>query len=127
MLTGVYCYIFVGPNSCVGSVKNVGTHGFVGRINCEGQYIGVAASAERNGDCTKWQNLLTNNLRGVTVGKDFYGGYTKEQLSLVITVISKHELLFIKKAVEEVDKDAFVNVQPTVDVIGNFLDKSLLE
>lgn len=73
------------------------------------------------------KNLLANNLRGVTVGKDFYGGYTKEKLSLVITVISKHELLFIKKAVEEVDKEAFVNVQPTVDVIGNFLDKSLLE
>ena len=73
------------------------------------------------------KNLLTNNLRGVTVGKDFYGGYTKEQLSLVITVISKHELLFIKKAVEEVDKDAFVNVPPPHHLTGNFLDKSLLE
>ena len=73
------------------------------------------------------KSLLANNLRGVTVGKDFFGGYTKDELSLVVTVISKHELLFVKKAVQEVDKDAFVNVQPTVDVIGNFLNKSLLE
>lgn len=73
------------------------------------------------------KNLLANNLRGVTIGKGFLGGYTKEELDSVITVISKHELLFIKKAVEEVDNEAFVNVQPTVDVIGNFLDKSLLE
>ena len=71
--------------------------------------------------------MLSNNLRGVTIGKGFLGGYTKEELQSVITVISKHELLFIKKAVEEVDQDAFVNVQPTVDVIGKFLDKSLLE
>jgi uncharacterized membrane-anchored protein YitT (DUF2179 family) len=73
------------------------------------------------------KNLLANNLRGVTIGKGFLGGYTKEELQSVITVISKHELLFIKKAVAEVDQDAFVNVQPTVDVIGNFLDKSLLD
>lgn len=73
------------------------------------------------------KNLLSNNLRGVTIGKGFLGGYTKEELQSVITVISKHELLFIKKAVEEVDQDAFVNVQQTVDVIGKFLDKSLLE
>lgn len=72
------------------------------------------------------KNLLSSNLRGVTIGRGFLGGYTKEEMDSVVTVISKHELLFVKKAVSEVDKDAFVNVQPTVDVIGKFLDNSLL-
>ena len=70
--------------------------------------------------------LLDNNLRGVTVHTGLKGGYTNESLSSIVTVISKHELLFIKKILLEVDEEAFINVQPTVEVVGNFLDKSLL-
>ncbi|MFR5170387.1 MAG: DUF2179 domain-containing protein [Clostridium paraputrificum] len=44
----------------------------------------------------------------------------------MVTVISKHELLFIKKVLMEVDEEAFINVQPTVEVVGKFIDKSLI-
>ncbi|SHE69428.1 YitT family protein [Clostridium fallax] len=72
------------------------------------------------------QNLLENNMRGVTVGHDFFGAYKNEKLSSVVTVISKHELLFIKKNILDIDPKAFVNVQPTVEVIGKFVDNSLI-
>ena len=72
------------------------------------------------------QALLSNNLRGVTVHTHLKGGYTNEDLTSIVTVISKHELLLIKKILMDVDEKAFVNVQPTVEVFGNFLDKSLL-
>lgn len=70
--------------------------------------------------------LLANNLRGVTVHTGLKGGYTNDPLSSIVTVISKHELLFIKKILMEVDEDAFINVQPTVEVVGKFIDKSLI-
>lgn len=70
--------------------------------------------------------LLDNNLRGVTVHTSVKGGYTNKPLSSIVTVISKHELLFIKKILMEVDEEAFINVQPTVEVVGKFLDKSLI-
>ena len=72
------------------------------------------------------QALLDNNLRGVTVHTHLKGGYTNDPLTSIVTVISKHELLLIKKILMEVDEKAFVNVQPTFEVFGNFLDKSLL-
>ncbi len=72
------------------------------------------------------QGLLENNLRGVTVHTNLRGGYTNEELSSIVTVISKQELFFIKKIVLDIDPDAFVNVQPTVEVVGKFVDKSLL-
>ena len=70
--------------------------------------------------------LLANNLRGVTVHTALKGGYTNDPLSSIVTVISKHELLFIKKVLMEVDEEAFINVQPTVEVVGKFIDKSLI-
>lgn len=72
------------------------------------------------------KSLLDNNLRGVTVYTSLKGGYTNESLSSIVTVISKHELLFIKKTLMDVDEEAFINVQPTVEVVGKFLDKSLI-
>ena len=72
------------------------------------------------------ESLLKGRTRGVTVGRNLYGGYTNEPLSSVVTVISKHELLIVKKNVMDIDPDAFVNVQPTVEVVGKFYDNSLI-
>ncbi|MDO5040145.1 YitT family protein [Clostridium sp.] len=72
------------------------------------------------------QGLLENNLRGVTVNANLRGGYTNEELSSIVTVISKQELFFIKKVILDIDPDAFVNVQPTIEVMGKFIDKSLI-
>ncbi|MCR6515146.1 MAG: YitT family protein [Clostridium chrysemydis] len=70
--------------------------------------------------------LLKNNLRGLTVYTGLRGGYTNEEVESIVTVISKPELLYVKKIVSEVDEEAFINVQPTVEVVGNFLDRSLI-
>lgn len=72
------------------------------------------------------QSLIKNSVRGVTVNPDLHGGYTNEGLTSVVTVISKHELFFVKKNILDIDPDAFVNVQPTIEVIGKFADNSLL-
>lgn len=72
------------------------------------------------------ESLLKGRTRGVTVNRNLYGGYTNEPLSSVITVISKHELLLVKKNVMDIDPEAFVNVQPTVEVVGKFYDNSLI-
>ena len=70
--------------------------------------------------------LLLNNLRGLTIYPNLKGGYTNEELVSIVTVISRHELLVVKKVLTEVDDKAFVNVQPTLDVFGKFLEKSLI-
>ena len=71
-------------------------------------------------------SLIKGHTRGVTVNQNLYGGYTKEPLTAIVTVISKHELFFVKKNVLDIDPDAFVNVQPTADVIGKFAENSVL-
>lgn len=71
-------------------------------------------------------SLIKSQMRGVTIGRNLYGGYTNEPLSSITTVISKHELLIVKKNVMDIDPEAFVNIQPTVEVMGNFYDNSLI-
>lgn len=70
--------------------------------------------------------LLKNYTHGVTVNDNLHGAYTNKPVSSVVIVLSKHELFFVRKNILDIDPDAFVNVQPTVEVIGKFEEKSLL-
>lgn len=68
-------------------------------------------------------NLLVNHsIRGITVIENAYGGYTKEQVDSVTTVVTKYDLFFVKSIVKECDSEAFVNIQPTIEVIGKYDD-----
>lgn len=66
------------------------------------------------------QALIHHSIRGVTVIDSAYGGYTKGEISSVTTVITKYELYVVKKIVQECDREAFVNIQPTIEVVGKY-------
>lgn len=55
--------------------------------------------------------------RGVTVLAG-HGYYTKEQKEVLYIVISKQEVVKLKKIVKEVDKDAFIAIHDVRDVFG---------
>ncbi|WP_157456701.1 YitT family protein [Carnobacterium maltaromaticum] len=68
-------------------------------------------------------NLLVNHsIRGITVIENAYGGYTKEKVDSVTTVVTKYDLFFVKSIVKECDLEAFVNIQPTIEVVGKYDD-----
>ncbi|PTM59538.1 YitT family protein [Desmospora activa] len=72
----------------------------------------------KKGDAVK-KKLLTNLVRGITV-LDGEGAYTREQRSILITVISRYELPDVKRWVTSADPHAFVNITETVDIMGYF-------
>lgn len=55
--------------------------------------------------------------RGVTVLSG-HGYYTKEQKEILYIVISKQEVVKLKRIVKEVDKDAFIAIHDVRDVFG---------
>ncbi len=60
------------------------------------------------------------SIHGASYMENVYGGYTDTPISLVVSVITKYELLLLKDAISAVDKQAFINVQPTSEIIGFF-------
>lgn len=60
------------------------------------------------------------SIHGASYMENVYGGYTDAPISLVVSVITRYELLLLKDAIAAVDKQAFINVQPTSEVIGFF-------
>lgn len=65
------------------------------------------------------QHFLTNVYRGLTV-MNGVGGYSNEQRSILIAVISRYELAEVKRLIAEVDPSAFVNITETIEVMGLF-------
>lgn len=65
------------------------------------------------------EHLLTNLYRGLTI-MDGVGGYSQDKRNILITVISRYELNEVKNLIAEVDKDAFVNITETIEVMGLF-------
>ena len=69
----------------------------------------------------KWEEILkeiTNNLqRGVTILKG-QGGYTGKEENVLYTVITFREVAKLKQIVSQIDKDAFVVITDTLEVIG---------
>ncbi|MGX9134132.1 YitT family protein [Rummeliibacillus sp. JY-2-4R] len=63
--------------------------------------------------------LLKNLHRGITI-MDAEGAYTGEPRKILYTVITRYQLLEVKKIVRQIDPHAFVNVTETVEVIGVF-------
>ena len=60
------------------------------------------------------------SIHGASYMENVYGGYTDTPICLVVSVITKYELLLLKDAISAVDKQAFINVQPTSEIIGFF-------
>lgn len=65
------------------------------------------------------ENLLTSIHRGITITEG-YGGFTQEKKHILMTVVTRYEMLQIKKIVRSYDESAFINIYETVEVDGVF-------
>ncbi|KKB34243.1 YitT family protein [Bacillus thermotolerans] len=65
------------------------------------------------------EQLLANLYRGVTL-MNGEGAYTGEGRAILVTVIARHQLTDVKKMIQEADACAFVNITPTLEVMGLF-------
>lgn len=73
---------------------------------------------------TKERDLMLERLNklphGVTV-VDAQGGYSHEGNTMMMTVTTRYELAALRKAIQETDPKAFVNVLETAEVMGRFI------
>lgn len=65
------------------------------------------------------EDLLKSIYRGITITEG-YGGYTQEKKHILMTVVTRYEMLQIKKIVRNYDETAFINIFETVEVDGVF-------
>ncbi|WP_026907659.1 YitT family protein [Paucisalibacillus globulus] len=65
------------------------------------------------------EDLLKNIYRGITITEG-YGGYSKEKMDVLMTVVTRYEMLQVKKIVRDHDENAFINIFETVEVDGAF-------
>ncbi|MGV3464569.1 MAG: YitT family protein [Heyndrickxia sp.] len=72
----------------------------------------------KNGEELK-EKLLANLYRGVTI-MNGEGAYTGEDRKILMTVITRYQLTDVKKLINETDREAFVNITETSEVIGLF-------
>ncbi|ANU13037.1 hypothetical protein B481_0365 [Planococcus halocryophilus Or1] len=70
------------------------------------------------GDAVK-KALLDNLDRGITV-VDGEGAYSAAKVKVLYSVISRHELAFVRPLIKKVDPQAFVSISETMEVMGNF-------
>lgn len=68
------------------------------------------------------QELLKTVHRGVTLDHHLEGGYSGEQIGSATMVLTRYQLFFVRDAVAKIDSDAFINIQPTMSIMGNFFD-----
>lgn len=64
--------------------------------------------------------ILEDLVRGATYW-EAKGGYTEQKTNIVFTVISKHELLALKRKLREVDPQAFLVSKENVGIEGKFV------
>lgn len=65
------------------------------------------------------EDLLKSIYRGITITEG-YGGYTQEKKQILMTVVTRYEMLQVKKIVRDYDESAFINIFETVEVDGSF-------
>ncbi|MGF2146329.1 YitT family protein [Vagococcus fluvialis] len=66
------------------------------------------------------EELTKRSTRGITVLENAYGAFSKTQVSCLTTVVTKYEVYFIKRIIQQIDPDVFVNIQPTIEVVGKY-------
>lgn len=70
------------------------------------------------GDAVK-NELLDKLYRGITV-VDGEGAYSAAKVKVLYSVISRHELAFVRPLIKNIDPNAFVSISETMEVMGNF-------
>lgn len=68
------------------------------------------------------RQLLDTLHRGITIDYNLTGAYSGEKIGSMTMVVTKYQLFFIKKTVHKIDPAAFINIQPTLEIMGKFND-----
>lgn len=68
------------------------------------------------------KKLLDSLNRGITIDYNLTGAYSGEQIGSMTMVLTKYQLFFVKKTVNKMDPNAFINIQPTLEIMGKFND-----
>ncbi|WP_232298595.1 YitT family protein [Companilactobacillus ginsenosidimutans] len=68
------------------------------------------------------KELLKTLNRGITMDYNLTGAYSGEQIGSMTMVVTKFQLFFIKQTVQKIDPNAFINIQPTIGIMGKFSD-----
>lgn len=70
------------------------------------------------------QKIMNYILHGLVRGATYWeakGGYTGEGTNIIFTMISKHELTYLKRELRKIDPQAFLVSKDDVDIDGNYL------
>ena len=65
------------------------------------------------------KSLISRLVRGITI-VDGEGAYTREKRKVLFMIISRYQLVEVKRVIMENDPKAFVNIMETVEVMGYF-------
>lgn len=68
------------------------------------------------------KELLKTLNRGITMDYNLTGAYSGEQIGSMTMVLTKYQLFFVKQTVQKIDSNAFINIQPTIGIMGKFND-----
>lgn len=77
-------------------------------------------------DAEKISNIIINEINRDATITNVVGAYSKNDMKLVIAVLSKYDFHEAKKKIIEVDKNAFIFIHNNIEVLGNF-EKRLYE
>lgn len=92
----------------------------VDRMYIQQQKITVTIYSHQIDDIAK--ELLKSLNRGITLDYNLTGAYSGEQIGSMTMVLTKFQLFFVKQTVQKIDPSAFINIQPTLGIMGNFND-----
>lgn len=92
----------------------------IDRMYIQQQKITVIIYSHQIDDISK--ELLKTLNRGITMDYNLTGAYSGEQIGSMTMVLTKFQLFFVKQTVQKIDPNAFINIQPTIGVMGKFGD-----
>ena len=69
------------------------------------------------------EKFISLSKHGLTC-QDGYGGFSKNQITMITTVISSYEQHMLTKSILQVDPDAIINVLDTANFYGKFVQKA---
>ncbi|WEV60696.1 YitT family protein [Streptococcaceae bacterium ESL0729] len=66
-------------------------------------------------------DFIQNKLhRGVTIINNAEGAYSHDEMTILLTIITRAEFSYFKNNMKKVDENAFVSISENVKILGNF-------
>lgn len=96
------------------------TNMVIDRMYIQQQKITVVVYSHEIDNISK--ELLKTLNRGITMDYNLTGAYSGEQIGSITMVVTKFQLFFVKQTVQKIDPKAFINIQPTIGIMGRFND-----